>query len=167
MFSALLGVLFLLIFLQSLIGCYFLLICPPFCFVVFCCNCCCCFFCVCFRVRLLFSHLNTFACLRHLQLATDKTVNQDHPIHLFPRSLHHDNQQLHRKKIDRRTAPWFFRLRKNSLTSPNIEAKSKNIPLSNVSFHLFCYFRLFPKFSPLSLVDDHHLEYMWRSVSIY
>lgn len=83
MFSALLGVLFLLIFLQSLIGCYFLLICPPFCFVAFCCNCCCCFFCMCFRVRLLFPHLNTFACLSHLQLVTDKTVNQDHPMHFF------------------------------------------------------------------------------------
>ena len=108
MFSALLGVLFLLIFLQSLIGCYFLLICPPFCFVVFCCNCCCCFFCVCFRVRLLFSHLNTFACLSHLHLATDKTVNQDHPMHFFPAAcIMIINSCIERKQIEEQLHDFF------------------------------------------------------------
>ena len=82
MFSALLGVLFLLIFLQSF---YRLLLSPYLSTVLL-------FFVVivvvvffvCFRVRLLFSHLNTFACLSHLHLATDKTVNQDHPMQFFP-----------------------------------------------------------------------------------
>ena len=109
MFSALLGVLFLLIFLQSLIGCYFLLICPPFCFVAFCCNCCCCFFCVCFRVRLLFPHLNTFACLSHLQLATDKTVNQDHPMHFFLAAcIMIINSCIERKQIEEQLHYFFF-----------------------------------------------------------
>ena len=109
MFSALLGVLFLLVFLQSLIGCYFLLICLPFCFVAFCCNCCCCFFCVCFRVRLLFPHLNTFACLSHLQLATDKTVNQDQPMHFFLAAcIMIINSCIERKQIEEQLHYFFF-----------------------------------------------------------